>query len=76
MRPFLRLATLRDEHLIYQQARITCRLNNSVFADWLRARTSRMVDPKVMHLPTLACGWMEGAIPRCALSPLKSLTIK
>jgi hypothetical protein len=50
------IARLRDEQLIYQAARGTYRVNNSVFADWLRESTPQMTDPKAVPLPTLAPG--------------------
>lgn len=36
------IARLRDEQLIYQVRRGTYRVNNSVFADWLRERMPQM----------------------------------
>ena len=50
------LARLRDEQLIYQAARGTYRVNNSVLADQLRESTPQMADPKAVALPPLALG--------------------
>jgi hypothetical protein len=50
------LARLRDEQLIYQAARGTYRVNNSVLAGQLRESTPQMTDPKAVALPPLALG--------------------
>lgn len=49
-------ARLRDEQLIYQAARGTYRVNNSVLAEQLRESTPQMADPKAVALPPLALG--------------------
>src|SRR6202047_3541078 len=50
------IARLRDEQLIYQAARGSYRVNNSVFADWLRESTPQMAESKAVPLATLASG--------------------
>lgn len=60
------IARLRDEQLIYQAARGTYRVNNSVFADWLRESMPQMVDPKAVPLPALA--------PGASLRPVSAIT--
>jgi hypothetical protein len=50
------LARLRDEQLIYQAARGTYRVNNSVLAGQLRESTPQMTDPKA------ARGWKPGNV--------------
>jgi hypothetical protein len=59
------IARLRDEQLVYQAARGRYRVNNSVFADWLRESTPQMADPKAVPLPPLA--------PSAAVRPVAAI---